>query len=171
MTTAHKQSVHSGHTINLRVGTNIIGRAQGIEGERSFGTEGVYEIGSIMPAEHVNNRYEGSLTLDRFFVRINDLKRAGLASLGSEVLKKDVITIEIVDKYTNKVVRSYRGCTIVNYRETFRVNAIAGENATFTYLSCDDNNEKLTAAVTTDGTPNPQTQAPPGPVLDPRIKK
>lgn len=134
MATAVNQTVHTGHTINIRVGSTIVGRAQGIDGERSFGTEGVYEIGSIMPQEHVNNRYEGSLSMERFFVRKNDLKRAGLASTDEDVLSKDVITVEIVDKYTGAVVRSYHGCTIVTYRETFRVNSIAGENATWTYL-------------------------------------
>ena len=134
MATAEKQTVHSGHTINIRIGSTLVGRAQGIDGERSFGTEGVYEIGSIMPQEHVNNRYEGTLSMERFFVRKNDLAKAGYASVGEEVLKKDIITIEVVDKYTGKVVRSYHGCTIVNYRETFRVNSIAGENATWTYL-------------------------------------
>ena len=134
MTTAAKQSVHSGHTINIRIGATIVGRVQGLDGERSFGTEGVYEIGSIMPREHVHNRYEGTLSMERFFVRNKDLAKAGYASVGEEVLKKDIITIEVVDKYTRKVVRSYHGCSIVNYRETFRVNSIAGENATWTYL-------------------------------------
>ena len=134
MTTVAKQSVHTGHTINIRIGSVIVGRAQGVDGERSFGTEGVYEIGSIMPQEHVNNRYEGSLNMERFFVRTRDLKALGMASINEDVLKKDIITIEIVDKYTNKVVRAYHGCTIVTYRESFRVNSIAGENATWTYL-------------------------------------
>jgi hypothetical protein len=134
MTTAAKQSVHSGHTINIRIGATIVGRVQGLDGERSFGTEGVYEIGSIMPQEHVQNRYEGTLSMERFFVRNKDLAKAGYASVGEEVLKKDIITIEVVDKYTGKVVRSYHGCSIVSYRETFRVNSIAGENATWSYL-------------------------------------
>ncbi len=134
MATVEKQTVHTGHTINIRVGSQIIGRAQGIDGERSFGTEGVYEIGSMMPQEHVQNRYEGQLNLERFFVRNKDLAAAGLSSLGEEVLKKDMITIEIVDKYTGKVVRAYHGCTANSYRETFRVNSIAGENATWSYL-------------------------------------
>ena len=134
MTTAVKQTVHTGHTINIRVGSKIVGRAQGIDGERSFGTEGVYEIGSMMPQEHVNNRYEGQLSLESFFIREKDLVKAGLASVGEEVLKKDIITIEVVDKYTKKVVRAYHGCTISTYRETFRVNSIAGENATWAYL-------------------------------------
>lgn len=134
MATAAKQTVHSGHTINIRVGKHTIGRMQGVDGERDFGTEPVYEIGSIMPKEYVHNRYQGTVSCERFFVRTNDLVKAGLASLGEEVLKKDVITIEIVDKYTGKVVRAYHGCSIGSYRETFRVNAIAGENATFYYL-------------------------------------
>lgn len=134
MGSASNQSVHSGHTINIRIGSTIVGRMQGIDGERSFGTEPIYEIGSIMPQEHVHNRYEGSINCERFFVRNNDLVKVGMASLGEEVLKKDVITVEIVDKYTGKIVRSYHGCSIVTYRETFRTNSIAGENATFSYL-------------------------------------
>ena len=73
MTTAVKQTVHAGHTINIRIGATIVGKIQGLDGERSFGTEGVYEIGSIMPKEHINNRYEGSLSMERFFVRSKDL--------------------------------------------------------------------------------------------------
>lgn len=134
MTTAAKQTVHSGHTINIRIGATVVGRVQGLDGERSFGTEGIYEIGSIMPQEHVNNRYEGSLNMERFFVRNKDLAKAGYASVGEDVLKKDIITIEVVDKYSGQIVRSYHGCTAVTYRETFRVNSIAGENATWTYL-------------------------------------
>ncbi|MMZ70034.1 hypothetical protein D3C73_979030 [compost metagenome] len=45
-----------------------------------------------------------------------------------------MFTFEVLDKYTRRMIRAYHGCTIVNYRETFRVNAIAGENATFTYM-------------------------------------
>lgn len=131
-----EQTVHTGHTILLKYNGTAIGRAQGINGDRSFGTEGIYEIGSIMPQEHVNNRYEGSISIERFFVRTNDLKTLGLTSTGEEVLKKGVITIDIVDKYTGVSVRSYVGCTLVSYNESFRVNAIAGENATFTYLYC-----------------------------------
>lgn len=134
MTTAANQSVHAGHTINIRIGSTIVGRVQGLDGDRSFGTEGIYEIGSIMPQEHVNNRYEGTLNMERFFLRTADLAKAGYASVGEEVLKKDIITIEVVDKYTGAVVRAYHGCTIVTYRESFRVNSIAGENATWTYL-------------------------------------
>ena len=148
-----KQSVHSGSTILLKVGKYIIGRAQSLEGRRSFGTEGVYEIGSIMPQEHVVNRYEGSVTLERFLIRHTDLAKAGMAALGEEILKHGIIDIEVIDKYVgvrkgdngegkheDSVIRVYRGCTCSDYTESFRVGAIAGENATFLYLNCDRGN-------------------------------
>jgi hypothetical protein len=69
--TADTQSVHAGHTIFIRVNNQRVGRAQAIDGERSFGTEGIYEIGSIMPQEHINNRYEGSLNIERFFMSVS----------------------------------------------------------------------------------------------------
>lgn len=134
MARAQDQTVHSGHTINIRIGSQIIGRIQGLDGDRDFGTEGVYEIGSMMPQEHVNNRFQGSLTCERFFVRNKDLAKLGIAATGEEVLKRNLVTIEVVDKYTGKVERSYHGCTLATYRETFRVNSIAGENATWQYL-------------------------------------
>lgn len=132
------QSVHSGNTVLLKVNGQIVGRAQSLDGRRSFGTEGVYEIGSIMPQEHINNRYEGTVQLERFLIKTADLAKVGMAALGEEILTRDVIDIEVVDKATGKAVRVYRGCTAVDYSENFRVGAISGENASFQYLSCDD---------------------------------
>lgn len=141
-----EQSVHSGNTIFLKIGGYVVGRAQSLDGRRSFGTEGVYEIGSIMPQEHVNNRYEGTVSLERFLIRKSDLAKAGVAALGEEILRRDLIDIEVISKYADsedanladQTVRVYRGCTCVDYSENFRVGAISGENATFQYLSCDD---------------------------------
>lgn len=141
MATVITQKVHSGHTIYLKIGGIIVGRAQGINGRRSFGTQGVYEIGSIMPQEHINLRYEGTATLDRFFVKNQSLNELGLAPLGEEVLKKNVIDMEVYNKIDGSIVRVYRGCTIGDYSETFRANAICGENATFYYLTCSDNSD------------------------------
>ena len=139
MSTQNKQTVHSGATLTLKINGIEIGRAQGLDARRSFGTEGVYEIGSIMPQEHINNRYEGSATLDRFFVRKQTLREIGLAALGSEVLLTDIIDIELCDNATGEAIRVYRGCTISDYSENVRTGQIAGENVSFQYLSCDDN--------------------------------
>lgn len=137
MATQAKQTVHSGNTVLLKVKGVVVGRAQSLDGRRSFGTEGVYEIGSIMPQEHINNRYEGTVALERFLIKIDDLAQVGMAALGEEILNTDVIDIEVIDKLTGKAVRVYRSCTCVDYAETFRVGAICGENASFQYLSCD----------------------------------
>ena len=135
MATAKNQSVHAGHTILMKIDGQEVGRIQAGDGRRSFGQEGVYEIGSIMPQEHVPVRYEGGFTCDRFYMRKKDLATIGLAALGEDILKMDVIDIEIIDKYTGRTVRVYEGCSLQDYTENFRVNAIAGENASWVYLN------------------------------------
>lgn len=142
MATQANQTVHSGNTVLLKVKGVVVGRAQSLDGRRSFGTEGVYEIGSIMPQEHVNNRYEGTVALERFLIKVDDLAQVGMAALGEEILKTDVIDIEVIDKATGNAVRVYRGCTCVDYSETFRVGAICGENSSFQYLTCDRGEKK-----------------------------
>lgn len=137
MASVDTQTLHSGHTINVRVNGVVIGRATGLDGEHSFGTEGAYEIGSIMPFEHAPLRYEGSFSIERYLLRQEDMVKAGLTSLGEDVLTKGILSFEVVDKFTNNTVRVYRGCTQVNGREAFRANGFAQENATFTYLSKD----------------------------------
>lgn len=137
MATQANQTVHSGNTVLLKIKGTVIGRAQSLDGRRSFGTEGIYEIGSIMPQEHVNNRYEGTVSVERFLIKKDDLAKAGMAALGEEILERDVIDIEVIDKATGNTIRVYRGCTCVDYSENFRVGAISGENATWQYLSCD----------------------------------
>lgn len=137
-----KQTVYTGATVLLLINNKVVGKAQGIDGRRSFGTEGVYEIGTIMPREHVYNRYEGSVSLERFFVKNESLKELGLAALGEEVLNLDIIDIVVIAKgegnEPGKIIRAYRGCSIQDYSESFRANAIAGENASFVYLKASD---------------------------------
>lgn len=137
MASVNNQSVHAGHTIRLKIDGKEIGRAQSVDGRRSFGQEGVYEIGSIMPQEHVALRYEGTVTLDKFKIRTKSLAEIGLAKLGVGILNMDVIDIEITDRFTGAIVMVYRGCSLQDYSENFRANSISGENATWTYLSSD----------------------------------
>lgn len=137
MASEAKQTVVTGATVLLKIDGVTVGRAQSIDPRTSFGTEGVYEIGSIMPQEHVQNRYEGTLTLERYMLRETDLAHAGYIGLGEDILQKDIIDIEVINKLDNKTLRVYRGCTFSDYTNTVRANAIAGENATVQYLSCD----------------------------------
>lgn len=138
MATQANQTVHTGATVLLMINNTVVGRAQGLDARRSFGTEGIYEIGSIMPQEHIQQRYEGSASLERFLVKNQSLVDLGIAALGEEVLQLDILDIVIVDKATGNIIRAYRGCTISEYSENFRVGAISGENATFQYLKASD---------------------------------
>lgn len=137
MASVFNQTVHAGHTIRLKIDGQEIGRGQSADGRRSFGQEGVYEIGSIMPQEHVALRFEGSFTLDKFKIRKKSLAELGLARLGVGILNMDVIDVEVTDRFTGDIVIVYRGCSLQDYSENFRANAISGENATWTYLSSD----------------------------------
>lgn len=141
MATQQNQTVHSGATVLIVVNGTIVGRAQSLQGRRTFGTEPVHEIGSIMPKEHINNRYEGSVSVERFLMKTADLAQIGMAALGEEILRTDVIDIVVCERNADgsagRTIITYRGCTCQEYSENFRVGAIAGENATFAYLSSD----------------------------------
>lgn len=135
MATASNQTVHAGHTINIKIKGQVVGRIQSGDGRRSFSQEGIYEIGSIMPQEHVPVRYEGGFTVDKFLMKKKTLSELGLASLGEDILTMDVIDIEILDNITGDTVRVYEGCSLQDYTERFAVGTISGENASWVYLN------------------------------------
>lgn len=131
-----RQTVVTGNILQIVIGGKVVGLAQTADGRRSFGTEPVHGIGNFMPVEHVQLRYDGTFTVDRFFIRTQDLRSLKLAALGSDILDLGIVDVLVVDRVSRKVLRQYIGCTISDYTETFRANAIAGENATFRYLEC-----------------------------------
>lgn len=132
------QSVQTGNTIYLMIQSTPIGRAQSLTAERSFGTTGVYEIGSIMPQEHVFLRYSGTVSLERYRMKKQSLATLGFAALGEEVLNIDIIDIVTLDNLTGEVIIAYRGCSIDTYNETYRANEITSESSRF-YLTTSNN--------------------------------
>lgn len=136
MASQTNQQVVTGNVLQLVINGKVVGLAQSADGRRSFGTEPVHGIGDFMPREHVQLRYDGTITVDRFFIRTEDLRSLGLAALGKDVLDLGVVEMLVVDRVTGKTLRKYTGMTISDYTETFRANAIAGENATWRYKDC-----------------------------------
>lgn len=132
-----EQSVETGNSVIIMIGTEIVGRAQSLTAERSFGTTGVYEIGSIMPQEHVFLRFEGSITVNRLRLRKTNFYKKGVASVGDDVLKKGVIDISLVNNVSGEksVIETYSGCSIDTYNTEIRANEIASEEARFLYLT------------------------------------
>ena len=64
-TSGAAQSTVTANEIELTFQGNVLGRAQTASSQIQYGTQGVYEIGSIFAAEHVYTKYEGRLTLER----------------------------------------------------------------------------------------------------------
>ena len=118
-------------------GNNLVGRAQSLTANRSFGTEGVYEIGSIMPQEHVYLKYSGSVSLERFRMISNNLASAtmGIAAVGEDILQKDIITINVFDSVTKNLVESFYGCSASSYNTAYRANSIVTESIEMLFLS------------------------------------
>lgn len=116
---------------------HLIARAQSLTADRNFGTEGVYELGSIMPAEHVYLKYTGTLTLERFRMVADNLasQTMQIARLGEDILQQDIITINIMDSVTRGVVESFFGCTASSYNTAYRASQIVSESINFFYLS------------------------------------
>jgi len=131
---------------------HLIGRAQRLSARRDFGTELVYEIGSMKPQEAVPLRYEGTIDLERYFVRLDDLKGAldqiGIPfSLSHEgrILEHSTFgfTITVKDKYTREIIREYRNCVVRSCDEEIRAGAIVGETMSLYYSECLDYAEIL----------------------------
>ena len=106
--------------------SNLIARAQSLTANRSYGTEGVYQLGSIMPQEHVYLKYTGTLTLERFRMVSDNLasQKLDIARLGEDILQKDVITINVIDSVTQGLVEAFYGCTASQYNTSYRANQI-----------------------------------------------
>lgn len=143
-------NTHAAHLVEVvidapEMGMNniVIGRAQRVSNTTNFGTQNVYEIGSIMPKESIPLRYEGSITLDNLLIRFDSVsatKPTGVTgspveSLGADVLEKYTFDIIIRDKITKKVVRKYEQCTIASANTEVTGNALLAESATFYYLT------------------------------------
>ena len=135
MATQSNQKVHTGNTIYLLINGNPVGRAQSIEGSRSYGTEAIHEIGSIMPQEHVYLRYEGTISLSKMRMKQESLDQMGIGALGEEILERDVIDVLVVDKLTGQVIVSYNGCSANDMSESFATGEVSTEDITFSYLS------------------------------------
>jgi hypothetical protein len=126
--------VATGGTVVLKIAGNTIGRAQNVDGDRSFGQEGIYEIGSIMPQGFEPTRFQGSANLARYLVVGNSLADLGIAHLGESILTSGAVDIEVLDKQTGKVIRVYEGCVLNSHSENFAAGALSGERASFLYL-------------------------------------
>ena len=135
MADINSQTVHTGNTVSIRIKNYEVGRAQSLSAQREFGTEGVYEIGSIMPQEHDFLKFNGSVTLNRLRIRKDDLSKIGFAPYGEDVLKTALFDIVVENKADGGILEIYQGCSIQNYSTEYRANEFVSESCTFLYLT------------------------------------
>ena len=137
MASINNQTVQTGNRIYIQVKNHVFARAQSLSGSRSYGTQGIYQIGSIMPQEHVYLKYTGTISLERFRMIKDNLASAtmDIARLGEDILTQDILDINVVDAITKQLSISYRGCTANSYAENTRANEVVSENIEFSYLT------------------------------------
>lgn len=137
MASINNQTVQTGNRIYIQIKNHVIARAQSLSGSRSYGTQGIYQIGSIMPQEHVYLKYTGTISLERFRMIKDNLASAtmDIARLGEDILTQDILDINVVDAITKQLSISYRGCTANSYAENTRANEVVNENIEFSYLT------------------------------------
>lgn len=137
MASINNQTVQTGNRIYIQIKNHVIARAQSLSGSRSYGTQGIYQIGSIMPQEHVYLKYTGTISLERFRMIKDNLASAtmDIARLGEDILTQDILDINVVDSITKQLSISYRGCTANSYAENTRANEVVSENIEFSYLT------------------------------------
>lgn len=142
---------------NINIGT---GRLQSFDADQDFGTQAVHGVGDFLPAEFVHLKFTGTITMDAFMIRTDDLQIAGLAALGVGVLSLGVVDIEVydTDKHggSGDLLRRYEHCKISRFRESIREGQICGENATVLFRNVVKDDSQVPAG---DRSPNlPDTQ-------------
>lgn len=134
-TSGAAQSTVTANEITLTFQGNALGRAQTASSQIQYGTQGVYEIGSIFPAEHVYTKYEGRLTLERVMIKNQSLADLHIAPLGSDVLKTGTIDVVIKNRDDNNhIIAAYLGCTAESYHMEVRANTMVSETINMVYL-------------------------------------
>lgn len=142
-------------------GVNIgSGRTQSFDADHDFGTQPVHGVGDYTPVEHVFLKFNGTISMESFMLRTDDLVTLGVAALGAEILNLGVLDISLYDEKQN-LLRTYQDCVIQRYRESIREGQICGENATVFFRTVDKQaptNNPAAAQVAANPTPNPGTQ-------------
>lgn len=134
-TSGAAQTVVTGNMIELTINGKRIGKAQAASSRIDYGTQGIYELGSIYPAEHVYLKYEGTLTLEHVALIGGSFAKSHFAPLGDDVLATGTVDVVIKNKdNSNEVICAYIGCTAQNYSLETRANTTLSETMNMTYL-------------------------------------
>lgn len=160
----NKQKVRTHLNVALLIAGKNIGHArlQSFNADHDYGTTPVHGIGDYLPAEHVNNKFQGTIQVDSFAIRKNDLAQLGISALGEAILTQGVIDIEVKDSGNGLSIRTYKDCVVSRYSERIQQGEICGENATFMFRAVEADN---TAFNETANAPRPDPSTFVAPLL------
>ena len=134
MSNATKQKVVSGHLVQIVMRGQVIANCQTTNSNVDLGAQPIFGLGDLEPNEIVNTRYQGSFTVNRFFMRAKNLAALGLAGLSpADILTMEPFNVQVLDKATGRTIRVYEECTPASYGDSFTANAVGGENLTVMY--------------------------------------
>lgn len=136
MSSIAKQAVHTGNTVYLMIGSDIIGRAQSATISYNYNTTYNYGIGSFQPQESVYMRGEYTVQLEKTLLKKEAMFK--YAKFGDSILKMDVIDITLVDQVSKQVIASVRGCSQVSGEFQVRANDFISNSSTWQGLVMSD---------------------------------
>lgn len=122
----------TGNQILIQVEGRTIGRVQNMTARESFGTEPLYEVGSMLPAELVPLQWRGTLSIDKYRLKQDAVEGLGLA-FGEDVLKKNLFDVVIINKATGSIVEKFAGCVQADLGGNYPANRPATQNVTFLF--------------------------------------
>lgn len=144
MASVSEQKVFTGNIAYIEIDNFTVGLCQQISSRRLFNAEPLQGVGQWLPAEIMQQKFLGQLTVSKFFIRKKDLASLGFVRLSKDILRMGLIDIKIYDITANsrtgvlarECIRVYKSCVCHEYAEDIRANAIAGENAVWLFRDC-----------------------------------
>ena len=129
------QIAQGGHVVRIKAGGLIIGYGRSSQFTQDYGTQPLYALGDVAPAEHTPMQWAAQITLDQFVIHQAKLGEAvqlmNLAPMGPrEALDVGLIDFEVLDDVDNTVM-VYQGCTVGQFSYQITANQFSGQNATF----------------------------------------
>ena len=129
-------SVKHGSRVEIIFKKDPVGVITNFAPNEDTGLQPVYGIGHFHPQELVATRYTGTFTFTKLIMsneKVSDIgwietKDKTLKDMAEDFLTQDGFNIQVKDKYTNQVFRTYSGCKIATKGINITENAIIVEN-------------------------------------------
>lgn len=130
----------TGNTIQIQIDGVVVGRIQSLSFREGWGTEPIYEIGSMLPAELVPMQWRGTITVDKYRLRKQAFEKLPI-KYGEDILKQKLFDIVILDKTDGSIIEKFMGCVQSDVSSSQAANRPGTQNITFLFqqhLSAED---------------------------------